>query len=184
MIKVPPAVVRVELVDAWWASLVPVAAVVLSLLSIGLTLWFRYSDRLRLHVELSWLSMLDNDMQLVEGADRISVEVTNRSRTATTQVTSLSIQFTGGKTFAYMNVGPGDDELPVVLGPGGSASMSFPMKGMGISLNHRPQKPTWTRAVAVCGHRKVLGKKDRKMPAELMDYARKYPHGPGRSGLF
>lgn len=168
--------IQVELVsnglDAW----LPFLAIVLSLLSIGLTLWFRFNERLKLDVGIGWSTMLGHRMEILEDEDRLKVEVTNRSRTATTQVTALTIQFNGGKNFAYMEPGPGDDDLPVILGPGESASVSYKAQGMGITLNQPGVKATWIRARAVCGHRTVLGKKSRTNPRELREYAIKHPY--------
>lgn len=151
------------------------AALFLSLLSLGLTLWFRYSDRLKLSVSTSWSMYLDSRGEFSQGADRLNIIVTNRSRTAITQVTELTLQLPNHGNFARIEPGITDDTLPIVLGPGESASVSYEARGVGITLNGEAKETAWVRGRAVCGHRTVFGKKDRRAADQLRTYASQNP---------
>jgi hypothetical protein len=70
---------QVQLVNSWWEQLLPVAALLLSLFSVALTLVFRYSERLNLKVVTHW-SYRMGAHGISRGTARIGVEVTNRSR--------------------------------------------------------------------------------------------------------
>ena len=85
----------------------------------------------------------------------------------TTEVSSLTLELPKRRTFAYLEAGPDDDKLPKVLGPGQSASLSYLVKGLSITLSQMDSKPKWLRAKAVSGHKTVKGKKDRKMAKSL-----------------
>lgn len=159
---------QVHLVNAWWEQLLPLLAILISLLSIALTLCFRYVDRLNLTVDTSQ-SMFIGDPR--GGADRINVRVTNKSPTMTTHITSLTLELPNGNRFAYLDVGPVDDMLPKTIGPGESASLSYPAEGLGTALEQMRPKPQWIRALAVSGHKDVRGKKDRKMATSLRTYS-------------
>lgn len=165
--------VQVQLVNAWWEQIIPLAAILISLFAVGLTLYFRYADRLKLVLDTSYSLFIGPtyDADADRGSDRVNVRVTNMSPTMTTQVTSLTLELPNGSTFAYLEAGPGDDNLPKVLGPGQSASLSYPVRGLGIALSQINPKPKWLRAKAVSGHKTVKGKKDRRMATSLSTYA-------------
>lgn len=170
--------IQVELISEWWEQLLPMAALGLSLLSLGLTLWFRFSDRLKLSVSMTWSMYLDSMGGFSQGSDRLNIIVTNRSRTAITQVTELTLQLPSGGNFARVEPGITDDALPITLGPGESASVSYETRGVGITLNGEAKEAAWVRGRAVCGHRTVLGKKDRKTADQLRTYANSNPTRP------
>ena len=163
--------VQVQLVNAWWEQVIPLAAILISLLAVGLTLYFRYADRLKLVLDTSQLIVMDPSYDANGEDDRVNVRVTNKSPTMTTEVTSLTLELPHGQTLTSFEAWPSDDKLPKVLGPGQSASVSYPMKGVGTSLNQVNPKPKWVRARADSGHKTVKGKKDRKTAANLRTYA-------------
>lgn len=166
--------VQVQLVNSWWEQIIPLAAILISLFAVGLTLYFRYADRLKLVLDTSY-SLFVGPIYAAGadgGSDRVNVRVTNKSPTMTTQVTSLTLELPKGRTFAYVEAGPSDDKLPKVLGPGQSASLSYPVKDLGIALSQMDPKPKWLRARAVSGHKTVKGKKDRNMARRLSTYAK------------
>lgn len=157
--------VQVQLVNAWGEHIIPLAAILISLFAVGLTLYFRYADRLKLVLDTSYSLFMSPTYDADGGSDRVNVRVTNKSPTMTTQVTSLALELPNGSTFAYLEAGPNDDKLPKVLGPGQSASLSYPVRGLSIALSQMDPKPKWLRAKAVSGHKTVKGKKDRSMVA-------------------
>lgn len=171
MMIVVTETVQVELVNAWWEQLLPLVAILISLFSVGLTLYFRYVDRLNLVLDTSQSMFMGEAFDSGGGDDRINVRVTNKSPTLTTHITTLTLELPGGKTFAYLDVGPVDDKLPKALGPGESASLSYPAAGLGTALQQMRPQPKWVRAMAVSGHKKVRGKKDRRMATNLRTYA-------------
>lgn len=161
--------VQVQLVNSWWEQVIPLAAILISLFAVGLTLYFRYADRLKLVLDTSYSLFIGPtyDADGDGGSDRINVRVTNKSPTMTTEVSSLTLELPKRRTFAYLEAGPDDDKLPKVLGPGQSASLSYLVKGLSITLSQMDSKPKWLRAKAVSGHKTVKGKKDRKMAKSL-----------------
>ncbi|KNH16304.1 hypothetical protein ACU18_14205 [Arthrobacter sp. ZBG10] len=170
--------VQVQLVNSWWEQIIPVAALLISLFAVGLTLFFRYADRLRLKVNTSWSTMIGHDGDILEGEDRVTVEVTNKSPNITTQITALTLQLAGGNNFAYMDPGPWDDQLPKTIGPGESMSLSYPARGLGIALQGQANGAGWVRGRAVSGHKTVVAKKRRDLVRELRSYALRHPHRP------
>lgn len=172
---IPVEPVQVQLVNAWWEQIIPIAALLLSLFSVALTLVFRYNERLKLAVSVNWMSMVGGNPPAPEGTDRVSIEVTNRSRSTTTEVTELTLEFLNKKKFAYTDSFPGDSTLPVTLAPGQSAYLSYPAQGLGITLNGPAKDARWVRAMAVSGHKKVRGKKSRALMHDLRTYAVEHP---------
>lgn len=168
--------VQVQLVNAWWVQVVPIAAFLISLFSVALTLAFRFRDRLQLEVTTSWSFMLDSDMEFISGEDRVDVRVTNKSPNFTTEISGLTLQLAGGSNFAYTEPGPGDDALPKTLGPGQSATLSYAARGLGITLNAGAKSANWVRGRAVSGHKTVVGKRRRGLVRDLRAYAVKHPH--------
>jgi hypothetical protein len=164
--------VQVQLVNAWWEQVIPVAALLFSLFSIALTLLYRYFDRLKLTVAADWTPVLTSSMQPFTGLDRITVEVTNRSRTATTEVTLLALQSDEKKTFGDdSNRWALDTDLPISLGPGQTAVRSFSAQAIGDKIGAHAPGMAWVQGVAESGHKTVLGKRRRDLVKRLRDYA-------------
>lgn len=169
---IPVETVQVQLVNDWWEQVLPVAALLISLFSVALTLVYRYFDRLNLNVSADWTPVITSSMQPFTGLDRITVEVTNRSRTATTEVTTLVLWTNGKKSFGQD--GPrwaADSDLPVSLGPGQSASKSYSAQSVGDMLHTEAQSVEWVQGMAVSGHKTVMGKRNRDLVQKLRDYS-------------
>ncbi|MET3949708.1 hypothetical protein [Arthrobacter sp. UYEF36] len=172
----PMETVQVQLVNAWWEEIIPVAALVISLFSVALTLVYRYFDRLNLSVTAEWMPVLTSGVQPFTGLDRITVEVTNRSRSATTEVTVLALQSSEKKAFgAAGRPWRFDSDLPISLGPGQSASRSYPAQYVGDMLNNDARGVQWVQAMAVSGHKTVRGRRHRALVQKLRDYASEHP---------
>jgi hypothetical protein len=168
--------VQVELVNAWWEQVIPVAALVISLFSVTLTLVYRYFDRLNLKVSASWTPVVTSSMQPFVGLDRITVEVTNRSRSATTEVTALALRTKDGKSFRQEGRRwPTDSDLPLSLGPGQTASRSFSAQSVGDTLNTQALGVHWVQGIAISGHKTVLSKRRRDLVQRLREYATEHP---------
>ncbi|UXM93321.1 hypothetical protein [Paenarthrobacter sp. JL.01a] len=171
----PVETVQVELVNSWWEQILPVAALLISVFSVGLTLAFRYFDRLVLKVQAVWIPVETSSMQMFTGQDVVLVEVTNRSRTATTEVSFLLLQTNEKRTFgAGIRPNPNDSKLPAIIGPGQTASISYSAQRMGQLLNTSPEV-SWIRAMAVSGHKTIRGKKHRDIVGRLRQYANDNP---------
>lgn len=168
-------VLRVELVHSLWENLLPVAAIVISLVSVCLTLWFRFSDRLKVNSKLSWLMPVAADGSAPIGQDRLLIRATNRSRTATTEIAQLQLGLQGNKTFARLEQTIYDADLPVTLEPGQSIEVTFDAYGLGVTLRELGPKGKWIRPIAQSGHRSFKGRKDAKTVRELIKYAQDNP---------
>jgi len=171
----PFETVQVELVNSWWSQLIPVAALFISLFAVGLTLSFRYMDRLQLNVGVIWMPVLTSKMQPFTGQDRITIQVTNKSRTATTEITALLLETNEKKSLGAN--GPSwslDSELPVSTGPGQKAFISYSAKSLGAVLTNQGQAVEWVQGMAISGHKTVKGKKHRDIVRKLRDYGREH----------
>lgn len=175
--RIPLETVQVELVSSWWSQVLPVAALLISLFSVALTLVFRYFDRLNLRVTAEWVPVRASMAQLqpFTGQDVVLVEVTNRSRTATTEVSRLTLRTNEKRALGSSIRAHRDDvELPVTLGPGQTASLTYSAKLTGQLLAEAPGV-TWVRAMAVSGHKTVLGKKLKGIVGDLRKYGEDNP---------
>lgn len=168
---IPVEAVQVQIVNAWWEQLLPLLAILISVFSIGLTVYFRYVDRLNLVLDISHSMFVGDSPAAGKGKDRLNIRVTNKSPNLTTHITSLSLELPNGHRVAYTDLWPYDDKLPKALGPGDSASLSWPITALGKSLHGMTPKPRWVRALAVSGHKKVRGKRHPKLAATLRAYA-------------
>jgi hypothetical protein len=176
-VVVPVEAVQVQLVNSWWEQVLPVAALFFSLFSIALTLLFRYFDRLKLAVSAEWTSVATSGMQPFTGLDRVTVEVTNRSRSAATEITVLSLKTDEQRTLGQLihQRWQADSDLPITLAPGQSASISYSAERLGEMLNNRAARVKWVQGIAVCGHKTVLGKQNRDLVTRLRAYAIENP---------
>lgn len=93
-----PDPIRVELLGDMWQTLLPVSALVLSLLSIALTVAFRFGDRVKVRLEAGWPTLVlgkphDEDaVAFVFSAVPVPLTVTNRSRSIGTTVHRVELQ--------------------------------------------------------------------------------------------
>lgn len=173
----PLETVQVQLVNPWWEQVLPAVALLISLFSVALTLLFRYFDRLKLSATADWTTVIASPRQPFTGLDRVTIEVTNRSRSATTEVTALTLLTSEKKVLGQLSIQrwQEDSELPVTLAPGQSASVSYSAERLGESLNTKGTGVEWVRSMAVCGHKTVFGKKRRDIVKRLREYAAKDP---------
>ena len=177
VMRIPVEAVQVQLVNSWWEQVLPVAALLISLFSVALTLLFRYFDRLNLAVAVHWAEVPASGLQPFTGQDRVTVEVTNRSRTATTEVSTLTLRSNEKKALGQDGGRRwhGDSVLPISLGPGQSASISYSAASVGATLLTKGWNVEWVQAMAVSGHKTVLGSKHRALVSKLRDYSEMHP---------
>ncbi|WP_394163337.1 hypothetical protein [Galactobacter valiniphilus] len=162
------APLRVALESNWWSEALPIAALVVSMVSIGLTLWFRYSDRLRLSVKVARAHPV-TDSGL--GQEHLSVEVVNRSRQQVTVVQDIVFESSQGDSAIALGVplnGLTDLRLPKVLGPGERVTRYFPLADLKLTASRHFRQALWIRAKVVTGHKDVCAKKSRALLAELV----------------
>lgn len=160
---IPGEVVQVELIDTWWESLLPISAIVISLISVGLTLWFRFSERLKVSIKFSWITPVSDSQGLRVDQERLAIEATNRSRDAVTELSSMRLELPNGKALQRLEFSDYDHELPASIGPGQSVMVTFDAYGLGSSLLELGEKGRWVRPVAECGHKTFKGRKDSKL---------------------
>lgn len=159
------SVVQVELVGGTiWDWLLPVAAILVSLFSLGLTLWFRRTDRAR--IELSRMVALVGTTPITY---YYVVKATNRGRTGTTQVDSVVLTAQGlDEQFTAVGTLSIETALPWRLGPGESALRYFAKDFVDDALQSRGKSDADLIAIANTGHGEFRSKVQRRRRCALM----------------
>lgn len=161
----PVNVVQVELVGGTiWDWLLPVAAILVSLFSLGLTLWFRRTDGARIELRR---------MVALVGTTPITyyyvVTATNRGRTGTTQVNSVVLTAQGlDEQFTAVGTLSIETPLPWRLGPGESAARYFAKDFVDDELKQRGKSAADLIAIASTGHGNFRSKVQRRRRSALM----------------
>ncbi|GAA1118190.1 hypothetical protein GCM10009670_04240 [Citricoccus alkalitolerans] len=150
--------------------MLPAVALILSLVSIALTMWFRYSDGVRLASAVNFTYPMDGIP--LRGSERVQIQITNRSRNTATSVETVALALEGDRTLARMDLGPGDAQLPARLEPGQSLTVSYPAYNVGIALEEI--RAPWVRVRAKHGHGLFLGKRDRALAQKLKSGVQTY----------
>lgn len=110
--------ILVEVVgQAWWQTVLPVIAILISLASIALTLVLKFRDDARIKVTNSVGLFVGGG----SGQPHISVTATNTGRTGRTVVTSMHLKTPKGISLHVARPLPGATVLPAVLEPGDAA---------------------------------------------------------------
>lgn len=121
---VPMDPVLVEIVgQAWWQSLLPVIAILISLASVALTLVLKFRDDARLTVTNNLGVFVDGGPE----EPHISIAATNVGRTGKTVVTSMHLRIPKGVSLYIARPLPGATVLPQTLEPGASAHQFIPV---------------------------------------------------------
>lgn len=162
------APLRVALESSWWSQALPFAALIVSLVSIGLTLWFRYSDSLKVDVTAHVAYMTGGT---ADGSLVVTVTVINRSRQQSTVVRQIALESSSGSGILAWNV-PWNDaleaRLPRSLGPGEQAVQFFPLEDVQREAHKHFRSARWARARAVTGHKTFFSRKDEALLARLV----------------
>jgi predicted RecA/RadA family phage recombinase len=137
-----------------WAALIPAIAILISLTSVALTFWFRWSDSARVELKVG---------TAIVGADPddyfVAVTATNKGRTGTTVVESVVlVPKAGGMQMAPSRYQPWEDALPWTLGPGQSKTRYFPQQWVVSAARENNLDPKGFRALATSGHGKFNSK--------------------------
>jgi len=104
----------------WWESAVPYLALVLSLLSLGLTIYFQFRGDARIKVTAGvGMSVFGVG---ATGDWKLRLVATNTGRTGQTVVESISLQRSDGAGLAKIPE-PTDTSLPCPLAPGAHANL-------------------------------------------------------------
>lgn len=159
-------VTRVELVGGtWWNATLPFLAIVISLTSLGITLWFRFRDDARLRLSASGAYIIG-----LGGLDThyLHLEATNVGRTGTTVVRSIGIRLKDGSGLASIRPSPMDSSFPVTLGPGDTAHQFLEMDEVAKLLQANGTYFTRLKIEATSGHGKVSANVPRGVANLLM----------------
>ncbi|MDN4644190.1 hypothetical protein [Arthrobacter sp. PsM3] len=141
-------VIQVEVVGGDpWSALWPAIAILISLASVGLTFWFRWSDSARVEVKVG-TALVGTDPD-----DFVIVTATNKGRTGTTVVESVVlVPNTGGGKITPTLFQRWEDPLPWTLGPGQSKTRYFPQQWVANAAKDHNLDPKGFRAVVTTGH--------------------------------
>lgn len=152
-------VVQVELVGGTiWDWLLPATAILVSLISLGLTLWFRRTDRARIELKIE---------RAIIGTSPVThyfvAKAINTGRTGTTQVDSVTLSAEGmGEHFSSLQLLPIETPLPWRLGPGESACRYFSEGFVKDELEAKGKTPADLIAIASTGHGEFRSKTRRR----------------------
>lgn len=97
-IGVPIDVLEVQLVgEEWWTNALPILAILISLASVGLTLWLKFRDdaRVRLSASPGYVVGFGQDQTLL-----LHLEATNVGRTGSTVIRSIGLRLSDGRGIA------------------------------------------------------------------------------------
>jgi hypothetical protein len=114
-------VIQVEVVgQSWLSAALPVLAIVISLGSLGDTLWFRFRDdaRLRLRAVRGYLFGAGQDDKMF-----LYLEATNQGRSGATVLQSLRLVLADGSALSSINPTVRDTQFPATLAPGKKAQV-------------------------------------------------------------
>lgn len=150
--------IQVEIVgQSWWEQAAPYLAIVISLLSIGLTLWLRHSDGARLSLK----ARLALPMGSTDKSPWIQLEATNKGRIGTS-ITSLGFEAADGRVLAMVSPPhPLTTLLPARLDPGEPARLYLPIREVVETCAAASIDPGELWIAGECGHGRT-----RKRPQE------------------
>lgn len=172
-------VVRVELVDSWWQQALPVLALLVSLFSVALTLWFRKQEGLRIRTKVS-----SAVLGLPEGAVHcVVVELANLSRSTITNISGVSLALNKDNALFYVrNSYPTvSANLPARIEPGEALSVMFPKKEFLQQLRELDPPADQMRPIVTTTHKTVCGKRNRKLARALNAQANRKSQGAAES---
>ncbi|MGP9527420.1 hypothetical protein [Glutamicibacter sp. AOP5-A2-18] len=149
--------IKVQLVSSGASTFIAIAALVVSVLSVFITIYFRFGDRLQLKVSTICDHPLDSSGRLKESSNLVWLTVTNASRAATTHINALELELDNGDTMSWLDKSPDDSVFPLQLGPGESAKVSYPARHLPEALSSLGT--AWARGKAISGHKTVVEKK-------------------------
>lgn len=154
---------QVQVLTPWWEVWLPAGAILLSLASIALTLWFRYGDGTRIKAKWDWAYPMD----LVGGVpeELVHITVTNRSRSTATDVTHVVLTVPNNGAIMWNPDFSWNARLPARLEPGQSLSVFYPTESLGRVVAER--QPEWMRIKVEHGHGTFLGRRDRNLPGKV-----------------
>jgi len=157
----PSEIVDVQLVgQQWWQDVLPLAALVVSGISIWLTLQFRYGDSARLKL----VSSVQIPVGMPEKDAFLQVEATNVGRTQSTVVRAFKLVLPDGTQLVVPNPLRWTTPLPARLEPGSSATHYWKLLDVrNCLLEHRVDAKD-VRMVVNSGH----GQSKRKLSERVV----------------
>lgn len=152
----PLDIVQVQIVgNDPWAALLPLVAILISVASVVLTFWFRWSDSAK--VELMVTSAI---VGTEPPRHFVAVKATNKGRAGTTVVESVVLVPKSGKVqLIPTRFQPWETPLPWTLGPGESKTRYFPEDWVATVVEENALDPKSFRARASTGHGEYKSRK-------------------------
>lgn len=154
---------QVQVLTPWWEMWLPAGALLLSLASIALTLWFRYGDGTRIKAKWGWAYPMDPAGTVPE--ELVHIIVTNRSRSTATDITQVALIVPNNGAIIRNPDSALGSRFPARLEPGQSLSVFYATEDLGKVVAER--QPKWMRIKVEHGHGTFLGRRDRNLPAKV-----------------
>lgn len=149
-------VVQVELTgQSWWSAALPLLAIVISLISLGLTLWLKFRDDARLDLKVVQGFVTGRG---VDGVLFLHLEATNIGRSGSTVIQNIGLRLADGRGIASIAPTIMDSAFPMTLSPGESAHRYFSFKELTQQLRAADPQGKRLRIEALSGHGRVRAK--------------------------
>lgn len=130
--------------------ILPTVAIVISVFSIGLTLWFRRRDDARIAITSGF------SFTFYPGEDQsihyFVFSATNKGRAGSTVLNSLELSDRKGRGLFYPDGTPLDSTFPISLAPGASARVAMPVDAIADAVEAGIFDLSKARMVARSGH--------------------------------
>lgn len=152
----PSDVVQVELTgQSWWSAALPLLAIVISLISLGMTLWLKFRDDARLDLTAAHGFVMGRE---VDGVLFLHLEATNIGRSGSTVVQNIGLRLADGQGIASISPTVMDSSFPITLSPGETAHRYFNFKELSEQLRTADPTGRRLRIEALSGHGRVRAK--------------------------
>jgi hypothetical protein len=154
-LSIPADVVQVELTgQSWFSAALPMVAIVISLISLGITLWLKFRDDARLDLQASQGYVVGRG---VDDVLFLHLEATNIGRSGSTVIQNIGLRLADGQGIASISPTKMDSSFPMTLSPGESAHRYFSFKELSEQLRAADPQGQRLRIEALSGHGRVRG---------------------------
>lgn len=158
--QVAADVVQVELTgQTWWTAALPVLAILISLASLGITLWLKFRDDARLELTASPGYVVGYG---VTGILYLHLEATNVGRSGSTVVQNIGLRLADDQGIASIALTPMDSVFPMTLSPGETAHRYFHFAELSQQLHKADPEGKAIRIEALTGHGRVKKRMHKK----------------------
>ncbi len=143
-------VVQVELTgQSWWSAALPLLAILISLISLGLTLWLKFRDDARLDLQASPGYVMGPGL---DGVLFLHLEATNIGRSGSTVIQNIGLRLADGQGIASISPTMMDSSFPMTLSPGETAHRYFSFNELSEQLRAADPQGKRLRIEALSGH--------------------------------